>query len=86
MGINYKFTSIGLFGGLIIFFLLIFNPIIKERSKLKKQHKSQITSTIVNEDNSIRLSEPLNPVGAKYISFYCLKEFGRTNLMEQVYF
>ena len=79
MGINYKFTSIGLLCGLVIFFLIIFNPYIKERNKLKKQHKSQLTSTIVSEENSIRLSEPLNPVGAKYISFYCLKEFGRTD-------
>jgi hypothetical protein len=82
-GVNYKITSIGLITGLIIFFIIIFNPYIKDRKKLQKQHESQLNSVRLSEtseDNSIRLSEPLNIIGAKYIScFSCLKEFGRTD-------
>ncbi len=81
--LNITFTSIAVITALVIFFIIIFNPYIKDRKKLQKQHESQLNSVRLSdtsEDNSIRLSEPLNIIGAKYIScFGCLKEFGRTD-------
>ena len=83
IGVNITFTSIAVITALVIFFIIIFNPYIKDRKKLQKQHESQLNSVRLSdtsEDNSIRLSEPLNIIGAKYIScFGCLKEFGRTD-------
>ena len=81
--VNITLTSIAVITALVIFFIIIFNPYIKDRKKLQKQHESQLNSVRLSdtsEDNSIRLSEPLNIIGAKYIScFGCLKEFGRTD-------